>query len=90
MSLATRSPRSRKSLSAVDTNININDNFTLPVTNKGKRRVVASMGGEGIKDMDAASLKADNFSLKSNPSRNVVSLTDEAIKSCCINVECLF
>lgn len=88
MSLATRSPRSRKSLSAVDTNIN--DNFTLPVTNKGKRRVVASMGGEGIKDMDAASLKADNFSLKSNPRRNVVSLTDEAIKSCCINVQCLF
>ncbi|OXG77477.1 kinetochore protein Spc7/SPC105 [Cryptococcus neoformans A2-102-5] len=69
MSLAARSPRSRKSLSAFDTNINAN--YTLPVTNKGKKRVVASMDGETLKSMDAASIRAGAFNMKSNPRRNV-------------------
>lgn len=72
MSLAARSPRSRKSLSAFDTNINAN--YTLPVTNKGKKRVVASMDGEALRSMDAASIRTDAFNMKSNPRRNVVSL----------------
>ncbi|OWT35957.1 kinetochore protein Spc7/SPC105 [Cryptococcus neoformans Bt1] len=69
MSLAARSPRSRKSLSAFDTNINAN--YTLPVTNKGKKRVVASMDGEALRSMDAASIRTDAFNMKSNPRRNV-------------------
>ncbi|WVQ86169.1 hypothetical protein IAT38_008337 [Cryptococcus sp. DSM 104549] len=49
MSLAARSPGSRKSLSAFDQNLG--DNFNVPSAQKdfkGKKRAVASMGGEGM------------------------------------------
>jgi len=52
MALAARSPGSRKSLSLSEHNLNLDmDNVTLPVTNrelKSKKRVVASMGGDGV------------------------------------------
>jgi hypothetical protein len=52
MALAARSPGSRKSLSLSEHNLNLDmDHVTLPVTNrqlKAKKRVVASIGGEGL------------------------------------------
>ncbi|WVQ72736.1 hypothetical protein IAR50_002296 [Cryptococcus sp. DSM 104548] len=64
MSLAARSPRSRKSLSAFDQNIPA----PLPPTlSKGKKRAAASIGGEGLRELGLMVNNMDDMSTKKNP-----------------------
>ncbi|WVO16910.1 hypothetical protein L204_104596 [Cryptococcus depauperatus] len=71
MSLASRSPKSRKSLSAFDQNIDNNLHRShVPVKQSGRRGVV-SMGGEELVAAYYSDTKADDHSLKGNVRRHL-------------------
>ncbi|ODN92072.1 hypothetical protein L198_05744 [Cryptococcus wingfieldii CBS 7118] len=67
MSLAARSPRSRKSLSAFDQNIQHDIKPLAPALSKGKKRAAASIGGEGLKELGLMVNKMYDMTAKRNP-----------------------
>lgn len=76
MALAARSPRSRKSMSLSEQNLNIlMDATTLPVTNRelmGKRRMAASIGGEGLAGLTFSVGKTSDLSPRRAARRSMV------------------
>ena len=76
MALAARSPRSRESMSLSEQNLNVlMDNVTLPVTNRqlmGKRRMAASIGGEGLSGVTLPVVKTSEMSPRRAARRSMV------------------